>query len=123
MESELVKIEYQPNFRLLGITKGMLHAYLRNGQLRDTAEKISEMEGILSASIHVGNSDVVSEFVYDNSEDLVDIIGEIKQLEGVDRVLWSEEIVKLPQHTENTMKSFKYWDSNKTYQKIIHKEI
>ena len=120
LQSELVKIEYQPNFKLLGIAKGMLHTYLRNGQLRDIAEKISEMEGILSASIHVGNSDVVSEFVYDNSEDLVDIIGEIKQL---DRVLWSEEIVKLPQHTENTMKSFKYWDGNKTYQKIIHKEI
>ena len=113
--SEMVKVEYQPNFKLLGIAKGMLHVYLRNGQLRDTAVKISEMEGILSSSIHVGNSDVVSEFVYENSEDLVDIISKIKESEGVDRVLWSEEIFKLTSHKENIMKSFtKYWNNDNT---------
>jgi hypothetical protein len=113
LQSEMVKVEYQPNFKLLGIAKGLLHVYLRDGQLRRTGQKISEMEGILSSSIHVGNSDVVSEFVYENSEDLVDIIAEIKQIEGVDRVLWSEEIFKLPSHKENAMKSFKkYWENN-----------
>ena len=122
LQSELVKIEYQPNFKLLGIAKGMLHTYLRNGQLRDIAEKISEMEGILSASIHVGNSDIVSEFVYENSEDLVDIIGEIKQIEGVDRVLWSEEVFKLPSHKENVMRSFqKYWGNTNYKNNNNHK--
>ena len=116
----MVKVEYQPNFKLLGIAKGLLHVYLRNGQLRDTAVKISEMEGILSSSIHVGNSDVVSEFAYENSEDLVDIIAEIKQIEGVDRVLWSEEVFKLPSHKENVMKSFqKYW-GNTNYKNNNH---
>jgi DNA-binding Lrp family transcriptional regulator len=110
LQSELIKVEYKPNFKLLGIAKGLLHVYLRNGKLRNTAEKISEMEGILTASIHVGNSEVVSEFVYENSKDLIDIIAEIKELEGVDRVKWSEEIFKLPSHKENLMKSFKkYW--------------
>ena len=110
LQSEMVQVEYQPNFKLLGIAKGLLHVYLRNGQLRDTAVKISEMQGILSSSIHVGNSDVVSEFVYENSEDLVDIIADIKQIEGVDRVLWSEEVFKVPSHKENVMRSFqKYW--------------
>ena len=116
LQSELVKIEYQPNFKLLGIAKGMLHVYLHDGQLRRTSQKISEMEGILWTSIHVGNSDVVSEFVYENSEDLVDIIGEIKQSEGVDRVLWSEEVIKLPSHRENVIKSFqKYWQNNNNH--------
>ena len=112
LQSEMVKVEYQPNFKLLGIAKGMLHTYLRDGQLRRTGQKISEMEGVLSSSIHVGNSDLVSEFVYENSEDLVDIIGTIKQIEGVDRVLWSEEIFKLPSHKENVMKSFKKYGEN-----------
>jgi len=108
----MVQVEYKPNVKQLGIAKGMLHVYLGNGQLRDTAEKISEMEGILSSSIHVGNSDVVSEFVYKSSEDLVNIIADLKQIEGVDRVLWSEEIVKLPSHKENILKSFsKYWNN------------
>jgi len=46
---------------------------------------------------------------------LVDIIAEIKELEGVDRFLWSEEIFKLPSYKENIMKSFnKYWNNNNT---------
>jgi hypothetical protein len=111
--SGIVALEYTPNFKMLGIKKGLLHTYLRDGKLRKTAEKISEMEGILSVTLHVGNSDVVSEFVYDNSEELVDIIAVIKEIEGVDRVVWSEEIFKLQTHKENIMKSFKkYWNNN-----------
>ena len=60
LQSGMVKVEYQPNFKLLGIAKGLLHVYLRDGQLRSTGQKISEMEGILSSTIHVGNSDLVS---------------------------------------------------------------
>ena len=113
LQSGIVKQEYTPNFKMLGIKKGLLHTYLQDGQLRKTAEKISEKEGILSVTIHVGNSDVVSEFVYEASEDLVDIIAEIKEIGGVDRVVWSEEIVKLSTHKENLMKSFrKYWNNN-----------
>lgn len=109
----IVTLEYIPNFKMLDIKKGLLHTYLRDGKLRKTAEKISEMEGILSVTLHVGNSDVVSEFVYDNSEELVDIIAAIKEIEGVDKVMWSEEIFKLPSHKEHIMKSFKkYWNNN-----------
>src|SRR5215218_5313225 len=115
LQSGIVTLEYQPNFKLLGMKKGLLHTYLRDGQLRKTAEKVSEMDGILSVTIHVGNSDVVSEFVYDNSEDLVDIIAAIKQIEGVDKVMWSEEVFKVQTHKENVMKSFqKYWKDNNT---------
>lgn len=113
LQSELVTQEYQPNFKMLGIKKGLLHTYLRDGKLRKTAEKISEMEGILSVTIHVGNSDIVSEFVYDNSEDLVDIIASIKDIEGVTHIVWSEEIYKLKTHKENILKSFNtYWQNN-----------
>lgn len=113
LQSGLVNVEYIPNFQMLGIKKGMLHTYLRNGQLRQTAEKISKMEGILSVTIHVGNSDIVSEFVYEKSEDLVDIIASIKELKGIEKTVWSEEIVKLPSHKENIMKSFsKYWNNS-----------
>ena len=114
--SGMVTLEYRPNFKLLGLKKGLLHTYLRDGQLKKTAEKISKMDGILSVTIHVGNSDVVSEFVYDNSEELVDIIAAIKQIEGVGQVVWSEEVFKLPTQKENIMKSFqKYWKENTNY--------
>lgn len=124
LHSHIVKQDYQPNFKILGIKKGLLHTYLRDGQLRKTAEMISEMEGVLTVTIHVGNSDVVAEFVYDNSEDLVDIIAAIKQIQGVDRVQWSEEVFKLPLHKENVMKSFqKYWNNgNRNYYNNIRKD-
>jgi hypothetical protein len=128
LQSEIVTQEYQPNFKMLGIKKGLLHTYLRDGQIRKTAEKISQMEGILSVTIHVGNSDVVSEFVFDNSEDLIDIIAAIKEIQGVEQVVWSEEIYKIKTAKENVIKSFnKYWkdNNNMNYKKIngIRKEL
>src|SRR5215212_311684 len=121
LQSEIVTQEYQPNFKMLGIKKGLLHTYLRDGKIRKTAEKISQMEGILSVTIHVGNSDVVSEFVFDNSEDLIDIIAAIKEIQGVEQVVWSEEIYKIKTAKENVIKSFnKYWkdNNNMNYKKI-----
>ena len=53
------------------------------------------MDGILSVSLHVGNSDVISEFVYDSSKELLDIIAAIKQIAGADRVMWSEEVEEI----------------------------
>lgn len=117
LQSGIVKVEYIPNFNLLGIKKGFLHTYLKDGHLRKTGEKISQIDGTLSATIHVGNSDIVSEFVYENGKDLVEAIADIKQIEGVGKVLWSEEVFKFPVNRENIMKSFKkYWSNNKNYQ-------
>lgn len=111
--SKIVTQEYIPNFKILGIKKGMLHIYLRDGTLKQRAETISKLDGILSVSIHVGNSDIVAEFVYDNSECLVDIISEIKHMQDIEKVLWSEEIYKVPVSKENILKSFKkYWTDN-----------
>jgi len=105
--SNRVTQEYIPNFKILGIKKGMLHIYLRDGNLKQRAETISKLDGILSVSIHVGNSDIVAEFVYDNSECLVDIISEIKHMHDIEKVLWSEEIYNVPASKENILKSFK----------------
>src|SRR5215217_2459438 len=40
LQSGIVTLEYQPDFKLLGMKKGLLHTYLRDGQLRKTAEKV-----------------------------------------------------------------------------------
>lgn len=97
---------------MLGIEKGLLHTYLSDGQLRNTAEKISKMNGILSTSVHVGNSDIVSEFVYEDSEDLIKIIEAIKQIQGVEKVVWSAEIFKLPTNKENIPKLFNKYNND-----------
>ena len=112
--SKIISQEYIPNFTILRINKGMLHIYLRDGSLKQRAETILKLDGILSVSIHLGSSDILTEFVYDNSECLVDIISEIKHMQGIEKVNWSEEIYKVPSSKENVLKSLKkYWTDNK----------
>ena len=72
--------------------KWLQHIYLLDGQLFKTAEKISEMAGILPVNIHAGNFDIGSEIVQYNIEESVKFIAAIKQIEGIEKVVWSEEV-------------------------------
>ena len=109
----LVEVRIQPNFRRIGVKKGMLHVYIKSGEIKESAEEISRLDGILNSSVHVGNSDVVAEFVYEDSEQLIDTIIKIKRLENVERVLWSEEVYTIPVDANNVVKSFrKMWDNS-----------
>jgi DNA-binding Lrp family transcriptional regulator len=74
----------------------MIHIYLKDGDMKSIAEKISNMEGITSVSIHIGNSDIVADFVYRDSEQIIEIVSSIKRLDGVDKAVWSEEVYVLP---------------------------
>lgn len=90
-----VKQIFQPNYKKLGLKKGLLHVYIRTGNIKEMAEELLSREGIMSAGIHVGNSDIVGEFVYEDSEQLVDLISHVKETSSVDRVVWSEEVFLL----------------------------
>ena len=70
------------------------------------------MEGIISVSLHIGNSDILAEFVYVNADSMVDIISSIKKIEGVERIVWSQEIDNIIISNDKIMK---------TYQKLIEK--
>jgi hypothetical protein len=113
MLSGIVNTRVEPNFKRLGIKKGLLHVYLSNGDIKRSTSEVAKMDGVLSASVHVGNSDIVSEFVYENSEQLVDTISKIKRMDGVERVLWSEEVYEVPVDPVNVLSSFKkMWANN-----------
>lgn len=113
MLSGIVNTRVEPNFKRLGIKKGLLQVYLSNGDIKRSTSEVAKMDGVLSASVHVGNSDIVSEFVYEDSEQLVDTISKIKHMDGVDRVLWSEEVYEVPVDPVNVLSSFKkMWANN-----------
>ena len=118
MLSGVVHVKIEPNFPTLGIKKGLLHVYLTNGDIKEIATKMSKMDGILSSSVHVGNSEVVGEFVYTDSDQLVDTISNIRHLDGVSKVLLSEEVYSVPVNAENVLSSFKKMWSNGNNQKI-----
>jgi DNA-binding Lrp family transcriptional regulator len=107
LKSGIISVKMQPSFKRLGIKKGLLHVYLRNGDIKESALKVSKMDGILSSSVHVGNSDIVADYVYEDSEQLVDTISKIKHMDNVERVLWSEEVYSVPVNMENVLSSLK----------------
>ena len=113
----LVEVRVQPNFRKIGVKKGLLHVYIKSGEIKESAEEISKLDGVLNSSVHVGNSDVVAEFVYEDSEQLIDTIIKIKRLENVDRVLWSEEVFTIPVDANNIVRSFRKMWNNSPYNK------
>jgi DNA-binding Lrp family transcriptional regulator len=112
-DSGVVHTRTVPDFRKLGIKQGLLHIYLTDGNIRQSASQIAKMDGIMSASIHIGDSDVVCGFVYEDSDQLVDIIAAIKHMNNVHKVKWSEEVSELPVNSGNVLSSFKkFWNVN-----------
>jgi len=103
----LVTLNAVPNYKQLGLKKGLIHIYLSDGNMKSIADKVSKMEGITSASVHIGNSDVVGEFVYKDSDQLLDIKSQIHKLQGVREIVWSEEILALHSGKENLLPPFR----------------
>jgi hypothetical protein len=91
----------------LGLKKGLLHVYLDTGDIKKVAENLLTSDGIMSAGVHVGNSDIVGEFVYEDSEQLVDLISHVKSIDGVDSVMWSEEVYLLAGKKQSILSVFK----------------
>ena len=106
LQRGLLQHNFRPNYKQLGLKRGMIHVYLEDGNMKSTAQRISAMEGITSVSIHIGNSDIVGDFVYQDSEQIVDILSTIKKLDGVDKAVWSEEVFVLPVNQQNVRLPF-----------------
>ena len=95
-DENLLNSKTELNYEKLGYKRGFLHVYLSNGQVHAVGNILVNRSGILSVAVHIGNSDLVALFIYRNSKDLLDIISEIKHIEGVEKVLWSEEVFFIP---------------------------
>src|SRR5438309_1534684 len=87
-ESGAVDNEIKLDYAKLGMKRGTLFVYLRNGESKEVSARIAKMPGILSVSIHIGNADMMGEFVYRDSAALLELMEIIKNLNGVDRVVW-----------------------------------
>ncbi len=95
LRSGYVSHIFQLNYKKLGLKKGLLHVYLRTGNMKKIADDLLSSDGIMSVGVHVGNSDIVAEFVHEDTEQLVDLISYVKEMDEVERVLWSEEVYLL----------------------------
>jgi Lrp/AsnC family transcriptional regulator, regulator for asnA, asnC and gidA len=80
------------NYEKMGIKSGMIHIYLRDGNVDQLAHKISTFNTISSIEVHIGNSDLIANVGYRDNKQLLQTISDIKHIEGVDRIVWSEKI-------------------------------
>jgi Lrp/AsnC family transcriptional regulator for asnA, asnC and gidA len=95
-ENNLLTSKVELNYEKLGYKRGFLHIYVANGQVDKIGETVANRQGIISVAVHIGNSDLVALFIYKDSKQLLNTISETKLIEGIDRVLWSEEVYFIP---------------------------
>jgi DNA-binding Lrp family transcriptional regulator len=119
ISSGIVNVGVQPNFKRLGLKRGALHVCLYDGDIRKRVTQLSKMDGMISSSVQIGNSDVVSDYAYENTDQLMSTISSIKHMEGVDRVMWSEEVYRESVGSENILSSFKNVWNNSNSNSII----
>lgn len=84
------------NHEKFGIKKGLLHVYTRDGDIRGLAKRISEIDGVTSTEIHLGNSDINVNILYKNGQELLDTISTIKKLDKIEKLVWSELLYYIP---------------------------
>lgn len=94
--SGIIETQTRLNYKILGYRSGLLHIYLKNGDAQGISQIILKIKNVTSVEIHVGNSDILGHIIYKESEDLLNIISQIKKMESVERVLWSERVYQSP---------------------------
>ena len=92
IEDGLIKTRYELDYNRFGFKKGLLHVYLSNGNSQEILEKLTLHEYIISASIHIGNSDILAEYACFDSVELLKLIADVKKMPHIQKVVWSEEV-------------------------------
>ena len=89
----------------MDLKTGLLHIYLKNGNIEEMAKLIYELDGITSVEIHIGNSDILGNVIYNDSTELLNLITKIKSTNGVDRIVWSERVYQSPSKVNEKVKN------------------
>jgi Lrp/AsnC family transcriptional regulator for asnA, asnC and gidA len=96
IEKEIVMQKIHLNYEKFGLRTGLIHIYLREGNIEEICRKVSEIEGITSIEIHIGNSDIIANLAFGESKNMLDAILKIKEMDGIDHVIWSERVLQYP---------------------------
>ena len=87
-----VTFNAQINYQKFGFKTGLLHIYLKSGDIEETAKKIHNLQNVTTIEIHVGNSDILGHVVYKDGKSLLNLISEIKKISDIEKIVWSERI-------------------------------
>ncbi|HEU5120092.1 MAG TPA: Lrp/AsnC family transcriptional regulator [Candidatus Nitrosocosmicus sp.] len=93
----------QINYQKFGFKTGLVHVYLKDGNIEEFAKKVHNLNQITSVEIHIGNSDILGHVIYKEGKELLNLVSAIKKMQGVKRVLWSERVYQSPSKQNGNM--------------------
>ncbi len=92
----MIRQKYEIDYVKMGYRVGYVHVYVENGSVRQIAEKVRQVNGTETVTIHVGNSDIVARYVCQSNTEILSLLERLKHIDGVAKVVWSEEVDTLP---------------------------
>jgi len=95
ISKQAILMKTELNYEKFGFKKGLLHFYITNGDIEKIIKSVSKLKGITTIEVHIGNSDIIGNFIYKDAIELFDLISEAKKIDGVERIVWSEQVYSI----------------------------
>lgn len=95
-ENEYVIKRNEMNHKKLGLRKVYLLISLKGDFSTPIAQKISNIRGITFVALVTGGIDILCVCIFKDTDNLFKIIENIRAIERVDKVTWSEEVSTVP---------------------------
>ena len=94
-ESGIINSRVELDYEKLGYKIGLLHIYLKIEISISWQKELTNLK-VTSIEIHIGNSDILTNVVYKDGKKLLLLVSEIKNFDGVERIVWSERVYRSP---------------------------
>jgi DNA-binding Lrp family transcriptional regulator len=91
-ENQYVSRKNELNYNKLGLRKGYLQISLRGDKSYEVAQKLAGIRGVIAVSELTGNFDILCTCIFKNTDELFNLIEDIKTIERIDKVTWAEEV-------------------------------
>src|SRR5918911_4610661 len=91
-QNQYVSRKNELNHKKLGLRKGYLQISLKGDKSYEVAQKLAGIRGVIGVSELTGHFDILCTCIFKNTEELFSLIENIKTIERIDKVTWSEEV-------------------------------
>jgi DNA-binding Lrp family transcriptional regulator len=89
--------QIQLDYRLLGFRTGLIHIFVKMGDIHEIAQRILSLDKVTFVEIYIGDSDILAHVIYEENIDLLNLITKIKNIRGVEKTSWSERVYQSSQ--------------------------
>ena len=92
IENQYISRKNELNYKKLGLRKGYLQISIRGDKTYEVTGKLIGINGITAVSEVTGSFDILCVCVFKDTDDLFRLLEDIKTIERVHEVSWSEEV-------------------------------